>query len=595
MIVPIRKYTFLVYHRDYEHFLNDLGGLGVLHIVEKRTDLDENTLDKLDQLKQVNEAISFLKTRNTEKESQNTEEDGIALAELIKEKRNKLDVFSQRKIVLIKETLQAEPWGDFDRKTLNKLNEEGLKLKFYVISHKKFKPEWTKKHHVAVISHHQSQVHLVVVNKEGEEVFEPEEAEEVKLPNRPISAVLQEKKQVEERIRNLNGELDEFAASGQPHLEKAALRLETETEYKKAMLNTTEQANGKVKILEGFVPVDKRKALEKYLEKNHILYLTRKPEPKDNPPIELRNGKFAQLFEPIAKLFALPSYKELDLTPFFAPFFMLFFGFCLGDAGYGLVFIILGFIIKPRLKPDLKPIVSLAQFLGVGTMIFGVLTGTFFGMNLLQAEIPALESVKNFMLDSQQAFYLAIIIGVVQILFGIGVHAVNRYRQYGFQYALPQIGWLMLLPGLGLYFGLEGLKLPGSILMFGGIFLVIFWSDPKASIFGRIGKGLWDLYNITGVFGDVLSYIRLFALGVSSAILGYVINDISMSIQGGLPYVGPVLMVIFLLIGHTANIFISSLGAFVHPMRLTFVEFYKNAGFTGGGTAYKPFKNKLKN
>ncbi len=595
MIVPIRKYAFLVYHRDYDHFLDDLGELGVLHIVEKQTELDEKTLDKHDQLKQVKEAISFLKNRDAEKQKQKTEEDGIELARQIKEKQSKLEVFSQAHTSLIKETLQAKPWGDYSRDTLDKLRKEGLILKFYVTSHKKFKPEWTQKHQVSVISHHQMEVHFVVINKVGEEAFEPPEAEEVKLPKRPVSEVIRERKKIKERIHKINEELDQFAATALPHLEEAAKRLETETEYKRAMLNTTEQANGKVKVLEGFVPVDKRKALEEYLDKHSILYLSRKSEPKDNPPVKLKNGKFARLFEPIAKLFALPSYKELDLTPFFAPFFMLFFGFCLGDAGYGLLLIILGFIVRPRLKPDLRPIVSLAQFLGLGTLIFGTLTGTLFGMNLLQADIPALESVKSFMLSDQQAFYLAIIIGIIQILFGISVHAVNRYKQYGFKYALPQIGWLILLPGLGLYFGLNDFKLTGSILLFGGIFLILFWSDPKASIFGRIGKGLWDLYNITGVFGDMLSYVRLFALGVSSAILGFVINDISMSIKEGIPYAGPVLMLIFLVVGHIANILIASLGAFVHSMRLTFVEFYKNAGFSGGGKAYKPFINKLKN
>ncbi len=595
MIVPVRKYTFLVYHRDYDHFLDDLGELGVVHIIEKQTELDEETIDKLDQLKLVKEAISFLKNRESKKKGTKIKEDGIELASVIKEKRNKLEVLSQRQISLIKEMHRAEPWGDFSRETIDKLKKEGLTLKFYVVSHKKFSPEWIKTHNVAIISRHQAQVHFVVVNKEDKEPFEPQEAEEVKLPKRPVSEVIRERKHVEERMHNINEELDRFTSTALPHLEEAAKRLETETEYKRAMLNTTEQADGKVKILEGFVSVDKRDALDEYLEKHSILYLSRKPDPDDNPPVELKNGKFARLFEPIAKLFALPSYQELDLTPLFAPFFMLFFGFCLGDAGYGLLFIIVGFIVRPRLKPSLRPIVSLAQFLGLGTVIFGALTGTFFGMNLIQADIPALESIKSFMLNSQQAFYLAVIIGIVQILFGIGVHAVNRFKQYGFKYALPQIGWLMLLPGLGLYFGFKGFEVAGYILMFGGMSLILFWSDPKANIFGRIGKGLWDLYNITGVFGDVLSYIRLFALGVSSAILGLVINDISMSIKEGLPYVGPVLMVIFLLIGHLANIFISSLGAFVHPMRLTFVEFYKNAGFSGGGQAYKPFKNKLKN
>jgi V/A-type H+-transporting ATPase subunit I len=134
----------------------------------------------------------------------------------------------------------------------------------------------------------------------------------------------------------------------------------------------------------------------------------------------------------------------------------------------------------------------------------------------------------------------------------------------------------------------------GNILLYIGLFLIVFFSDPKASIIGRIGKGLWDLYGITGIFGDVLSYIRLFALGVSSAILGFVINDIAMQILATGPIIGHILCGIFLILGHSMNIAIASLGSFVHPMRLTFVEFYKNAGFSGGGKKYKPFSNKHK-
>ncbi|MCF8302052.1 MAG: hypothetical protein K9I94_02165 [Bacteroidales bacterium] len=587
----MRKYSFLVYHQEYNQFLNDLGDLGVVDIVEKQTELDEETTKKLDQLKLINDTIDFLQRRDVEAKQPEEEPDGFEVTKDVRSKRNELESLSQKHNALNKEINQVEPWGDFSWDTLNKLKGAGLTVRFFVISEKKFDPEWKKQHNAEIISIYQSQAHFVVV-QEGDEQIDIE-AEEIKPPQRSLSEVLNEKKQVEERIENINKKLDEYAATSIPALKKAANKTEQEADYDKVLLNTNEQAEGKVKILEGFVPVDKREPLDQYLEKNKILYVSLKPDPDEHPPIELRNGRFARLFEPIGNLFALPSYAELDLTPLFAPFFMMFFGFCLGDAGYGLIFIILGFILKPKVKPKMKPILTLVQFLGVGTLIFGVLTGTFFGMNLLKAEIPALEGVKSFMLDSQQSFYLAVIIGVVQILFGIGIHAVNRYRQYGFQYALPQIGWMLLLPGLGVYFGLDGYGLLGNLLIFGGIALILFWSDPKANVFARIGKGLWDLYNITGVFGDVLSYIRLFALGVSSAILGFVINDISMSINQGLPYVGPVLMVIFLVVGHVANIFISSLGAFVHPMRLTFVEFYKNAGFSGGGKEYKPFKNKL--
>jgi V/A-type H+-transporting ATPase subunit I len=127
-----------------------------------------------------------------------------------------------------------------------------------------------------------------------------------------------------------------------------------------------------------------------------------------------------------------------------------------------------------------------------------------------------------------------------------------------------------------------------------GVGLIVWFSNPKASVGGRIGKGLWDLYGITGFFGDLLSYIRLFALGVSSAVLGFVINDIALQIKGFMPVVGPILFVVFLIVGHTANLLIASLGAFVHPMRLTFVEFYKNAGFAGGGNAYRPYSRRIK-
>jgi V/A-type H+-transporting ATPase subunit I len=131
-----------------------------------------------------------------------------------------------------------------------------------------------------------------------------------------------------------------------------------------------------------------------------------------------------------------------------------------------------------------------------------------------------------------------------------------------------------------------------SIIAIGG-FLILFFSDPEVNVFTRIGKGVWDVYStVTGIFGDLLSYIRLFALGLSSAILGFVINDIAIQILGSSKILGPLFFVIFLLIGHTLNILISSLGSFVHPMRLTFVEFYKNAGFKGGGEEYKPFRNE---
>ena len=129
----------------------------------------------------------------------------------------------------------------------------------------------------------------------------------------------------------------------------------------------------------------------------------------------------------------------------------------------------------------------------------------------------------------------------------------------------------------------------GLVLIGAGVFLILFFNDLKSNIFIRFGKGLWELYGITGIVGDVLSYVRIFALGLASSIFGFVINDMGMQIRE-IPWIGYIIAFVFLIIGHTANLLLSSLSSFVHPLRLTFVEFYKNAGFAGGGKAYKPFR-----
>jgi V/A-type H+-transporting ATPase subunit I len=196
------------------------------------------------------------------------------------------------------------------------------------------------------------------------------------------------------------------------------------------------------------------------------------------------------------------------------------------------------------------------------------------------------------MLNDKELFYLALAIGLVQILFGLGIQAYAKIRQFGFQYSLSTIG---IIIGTMAVIDLTIIKVLGEIsiyIVYLSLFLVIFWSDPKLGFVGRLGKGIWDLYGIvTGIFGDVLSYIRLFALGASSGILGFVINSISLPLLHSIPVLGPILFVIVMIIGHGANLALAGLGSFVHPMRLTFVEFYKNAGFAGGGKAYKPFKN----
>jgi V/A-type H+-transporting ATPase subunit I len=635
MIVPMLKYTFIAYHHEYDKFLNDIRDIGVLDIVEKISDSESVPKEKLDYFKNINQVYSFLEKQKhialeeikeleaeLKKRNISTDYDNISklkwtdiyterltprqekkqkvkfeyyrdkfaneklqkpvlpgeeiFAEVLK-LRDQKDALIQHELLLNKALKAAGPWGEFSHETINKLKENNIDIRLYVVSEKQFDPKWAEQFDIQTISTISPFIYFAIITEPGKQI--EIDAEEVTIPQETASEIQKRKIEQKEEITRIEQELHYLALNYTEVVRNYLLELEEDIDFSNVLGNTESAVEDQVRIVEAYVPKDETERLNEYLKNESIVYFTEKPKQEDKIPIKQKNNRFARLYEPIGELFSLPSYNELDLTPFFAPFFMMFFGFCLGDVGYGLVILLATTLYKLKAKPEVKPILSLAQFLGIGTIIFGTLTGTFFGISLL--EVESLGNFRNIMLDSQKTFYLALAIGLFQILFGLIIKAINSVRMFGWQYAIPSIGWFILILAL-LDIALLKLAPFSNYIAWFAVALIVFWSDPKAGILGRIGKGIWDLYGITGIFGDVLSYIRLFALGISSAILGFVINTIALQILGSAP-----------IIGHTANLLISSLGSFVHPMRLTFVEFYKNAGFIGGGKEYKPFKNKL--
>lgn len=592
MIVPMKKYSFLVYHQDYRPFLKELQELGVLDILERETTFDDATHQRLSMVRELQQKIKTLSGRKPgEPVVKAREWEGMELLEALRAEETELEQLNQKKAALRKEYLQAFPWGVFSNKAVEALKNRGVTLRFFVCPESRFDPKWRSLYPISEISVCQSRMHFVVVQLHNESI--EIDAEEVKLPDRPVDEVTREQKEVEHQISQVNEKLDEIAAYHIPVLNALLAQLQNEVDFKKAEYYTVREADDKLMILEGWVPAEREPEVIDMLKEKGIVYLAAEPSKTDKPPVLLRNNAFARLYEPIGNLFSLPDYREMDLTPFFAPFFMMFFGFCLGDAGYGLLLIAGATILKFRWKQKMRSLLTLIQWLGLGTVLFGTLTGTFFGIILI--EVEQLGNLRKIMLNNDQAFNLALIIGLFQILVGTSVRAFNQFRQNGFVYALSPIGWILLLLGLLDMFLLKLTGIGANIILYAGLFLVVFFSDPSAGILARIGKGLWDLYGLTGIFGDVLSYIRLFALGVSSAILGFVVNDIALQLLGTGPVIGHLLFVVFLIFGHSLDLAISSLGAFVHPMRLTFVEFYKNSGFKGGGKKYQPFSIRKTN
>ncbi|MDX9770015.1 MAG: V-type ATPase 116kDa subunit family protein [Tenuifilaceae bacterium] len=603
MIVPMIKYGFLVYHRDFDSFLGRLQDMGMVDIERHTKALSEEERSLMNEINRYSQTLKDLKIRESQldqvPQGSPLDSDAVIIEfdNLIKEKEQVDNSIRKAQ----KDLIDVRPWGSFSIDLLNKINSSGLKIRFFVTNEKAFNESTLDDFTIEVINNEAGQIHFVWIQENSEATL-PFDAVEVKAPTYSASGKEAEIASLKGQSHEIDKRLDELTYYI-PQLETTKDELVNKLEINSVTLSAEKQADEKVYVLQGWVPIPKNDEFVQFLEKESIIFISEKAKKEDNAPILLKNNKFAKLFEPIGSLFTNPTYGELDLTPLFAPFFMMFFGFCLGDAGYGLVMLLGASLYKFKAKKEMRPILSLVQWLSLSTVIFGIITGTFFGVELVKVTIPFVEKFKDMFLDQNQLFALALIIGAIQIVFGMFVKAANQIRLWGWKYAISTFGWILLIVGSAAFYGLS--QLEGFDVEFMGlahkIMLgiagvgIMFFNSPGKNPFVNFGLGLWDSYNmVTGLFGDILSYIRLFALGLSSAILGNVFNSLAFGMSPDIPVVGAIVTIIILVAGHSINLFMAALGSLVHPMRLTFVEFYKNAGFVGGGKTYQPFHKKNK-
>ncbi len=602
MISKMKKLAFLIYHKDYDTFLEQVRNLGVVHVVTKSQGEAENqdlqaTIRLSARYAAAIKLLEGMNVKAADKTSGNADKGEQILDKL--EALQQHDAETNHRIQAIEKEITAmEPWGDFKTESLKLLRDAGYEVGFYICSDKVYDEEWETQYHAVVINHIGSKVYFVTVTPVTETVSLDVEC--AKIADRSLSEIIQEKEKLDAERTETENAMKELAENSIPDLKAAQVRTSQLVDFDKVKLSADSLAGNKLMLLEGWAPAENAQQLNDFLKSSEVYYEISDPVPGDNVPIQLNNKGFFKLFEPIMKLYMLPKYNELDLTPFFAPFFMLFFGLCLGDTGYGL-FILLGIsgyrLIAKSISPSMKPILTLVQLLGLSTAICGLLTGTCFGFNLYDINVPFIQKMKEvIMLDNQQMFNLSLILGAIQIIFGMTLKAVNQAIQFGFKYAISTIGWLLVLVSTAIAFAAPSVMAMGgtlhlAILAVGGLMVYLF-NSPGKNIFLNIGLGLWDTYNMaTGLLGDILSYVRLFALGLSGGILAGVFNSLAVGMSPDNVIAGPIVMVLIFVIGHSINIFMNVLGAMVHPMRLTFVEFFKNSGYEGGGKEYKPFKN----
>jgi V/A-type H+-transporting ATPase subunit I len=459
MVAKMKKLTFLIFHKDYEHFLHDLRELGMVHVVENK--LNQTQSEQLEKLymqwKQLSEAKKILEKYRDKKNPLPPNpvdiEKGYRLPREIEKIQANAAALTQQLQISKKERDALIPWGNFDPENISRLESAGYFIHFFVVANRDYNPEWEELYNAIVIETKSSKTYFITITKDRD-IPKKLNLEAVKMPEvsleqlngmiDDLNAKLQEN---EEKLRRLTADL--------PSLEAAIAEIDSEIRFTRVQVSADHVADNKVMLLQGWVPESNEQDICNYLELKEVFYIIEDPQPEDDVPILLQNKKFARLFEPLTEMYTLPKYSELDLTPYFAPFYMIFFGLSLGDLGYGLFLFLVATVVKiikkTSLGKNLKDILTLAQVLGASAFFCGLLTGGFFGFNIYEINIPFVAMLKEkIFLDNNKMFVLSLVLGVVQIMFGLLLKIFNRKRQFGFKYALSTIGWFVLLLSIGI-------------------------------------------------------------------------------------------------------------------------------------------------
>lgn len=607
MIVPMTKYTFLLHRSDQEKFIEKIGELGIVDITVNPYDPSDEELGLIGNISRYRHTADSLKNLSIDKDIEAAElemSEAEDIVTLYEKSTDRLEAINNELVKVSKELSDAEPWGDFSKTQIEKLRHNDIRLRFFVTGEKLFKPEWEEEYPIYVVNRERGNVYFIFVER-GEEYFSniSEFGNEVREPSESYSEILKtqeklttERQELLRTLRSLKGKVET--------IEEVRNEWENDLQYMRVNNGNNTAAEGSLVIIEGWVPKEKTAGVDAFNENDDIAFsMKEEPTEEDMPPVLLKNNRFARTNEMITRMYSLPKYVEFDPTPLFAPFFILFVGVCLGDLGYGLLLLLISAIARFKVKsPSMKVIMNLVMWCSFASVIAGFITGSFFGINIAQWHM--FEPIKQWFVSSDNMFIFSLAIGILQILYAIIIRAVYNIRRSGFKYGLTYIGWAATVISCILAFlfpklGVEGFSFSSiafKITITVSLILTVFFSNPDKGFFTNIGLGLYGLYNnVTGLLGDVLSYIRLFALGLSSGIIASSFNALAIGMSPDIPVVKYIVIALILLLGHGINLFMAVIGSFVHPLRLTFVEFYKNIGFEGGGREYSPLSRKVKN
>ncbi len=605
MIARMSKYDFILFTKQSDDFIERLREIGLVDMTTTSWEPNDEDRERVLNIEQCTKAMLFIESFEGDKERCDAAAKPFSNGE---EAFDNYVALQQRSAALTTEVARLEKlseelkaWGGFSVEQVDALRREGVFVRLFSAQrsvYDKSIAQWAKSYTIEPISANDSTQYFALVTTSDDEL--DLDAQELKTPTMDYTAVEAQLDEERKALQALDVEFSRVVASKEP-LQSYANSLKELLQGVQIKATAERAADDTLLIMQGWAEKATSDRVDALLEEYpNVVYLKSDPTPEDDTPVKLRNGWFAGIFEMVGDLYARPKYGTLDLTPFFAPFYMLYFGICLNDAGYGAILLAMGLVMMYKFKGDaaMRQASWFATLCGISTVAFGLFCGAVFGIELKQY----FPNIAFF--DFQgQFFTISLVIGIIQILFGIALNVWTKWSAFGFKYALGTMGWFILILSCCVAFGLPqaGIEVAwfsASSLAFKVVLgisavLMLVLNTPGRNPLINIGVGMWDLYNnLTGLLSDVLSYVRLFAIGISGGILALVFNTLAVGFvpEGASIVTRLLIMIPILLIGHGINIFMSTISSFVHPMRLTFVEFYKNAGFEMASRSFEPLR-----
>jgi V/A-type H+/Na+-transporting ATPase subunit I len=593
MIVRMKKLTLFIRESKRQETLKALRSFGAAHLKAVKQQQSADISNIAAQIDKAEKAVTILcqYQHAADKHKQpRAQIDVRARIDTI------LELYEQSKIngqALDKISQQIDwykPWGGFNPDDIKACAAQGIHINLYQVTEREYQ-KVNDRNDISVISREKGYVHIAHFTYRIETQLS---FKSIALPEESFDSLCEKHAAFKKQIADISVALQP-QVNALKRIKGHKMVLEAKQRFLKAMHGMGEETG--FSYIQGYIPEDRHDDIVKLAESNHAGYLLEEPEDIEDVPTLIRNPKWIEIINPVFKFMStVPGYAEYDISAWFLLFLSLFFAMLVGDAGYGMLFLLSTFIIRRRFKRLPGQPFFLMYALSAATIVWGAITGTWFGAEAI-AQLPFLNSliipdISSFAADNQNLMiFICFTIGIIHLTLAhviVGLRILNSIK------ALAELGWILVLWALYFLAGMLviGRPMPGyalSLLLAGAALLLCF-SEPQKNILKAIVSSLINIpLKIVSSFADIVSYLRLFAVGCATVVLAGTFNDIVMGI-GFNSIISGLVAAVILFTGHVLNIALAFMAVIVHGIRLNMLEFSGQMGMNWSGKEYAPFK-----